>query len=370
MSDYLWKALLTEFVGTFTLVFVGAGAVALTAAQGGSLVVSGFAFGLVLMTLIYTWGSYSGAHFNPAVSFGFAVAGRMNWWLMIGYWIAQLLGGIAAGALIAYFFGTDNGAGASVGSFTNSDAWRAVLLEAFLTFFLVVTYLFITRNPFLAIASGLAIGMVLTFAMFVGGPLTGASMNPARSLGPAIFSSNMGTYWIYIVGPLIGALVAALVYKLFTIDWSCCDKVDDCGNPVLDACGNPLKECERPCVDSCGNPIKVCGDVQYEKYTRVERKIGHHQETVLGAVGGWLGAHGMSPRYMMQEMQHAGVGDKISEQARTFLSGGDTSLGSLPVLNSGASSVSNVSQPAPTSTQNIMSVPSPVSTLPVLTLNG
>lgn len=375
MSDYLWKALLTEFLGTFTLVFVGAGAVALTAAQGGSLVVSGFAFGLVLMTLIYTWGSYSGAHFNPAVSFGFAVAGRMNWWLMIGYWIAQLLGGIAAGALIAYFFGTDNGAGASVGSFTNTDAWKAILLEAILTFLLVVTYLFITRNPFLAIASGLAIGMVLTFAMFVGGPLTGASLNPARSLGPAIFSSNLGTYWIYIVGPLIGALVAALVYKLFTIDWSCCDKVDDCGNPVVDACGNPLKECERPCVDSCGNPIKVCGEVQYEKYTRVERKIGHHQETVLGAVGGWLGAHGMSPRYMMQEMQHAGVGDVIHEKASALMAGGDPSLGSLPVLKSGASA-SSVAAPSPLasvnqSTQNIMSVPAAsVQSLPTLTLTA
>lgn len=383
MSDYLWKALLTEFLGTFTLVFVGAGAVALTAAQGGSLVVSGFAFGLVLMTLIYTWGSYSGAHFNPAVSFGFAVAGRMNWWLMIGYWIAQLLGGIAAGALIAYFFGTDNGAGASVGVFTNTDAWKAILLEAFLTFFLVITYLFITRNPFLAIASGLAIGMVLTFAMFVGGPLTGASMNPARSLGPAIFSNNMGTYWIYIVGPLIGALVAALIYKLFTIDWSCCDKLDDCGNPVLDACGNPLKECERPCVDSCGNPIKNdCGEVQYEKYTRVERKIGHHQETVLGAVGGWLGAHGMSPHYMMQEMQHAGVGEKIHEKAAAWAAGSDPSLGSLPVLPSGASSVVNTPAayptPVATTTQNIMSptlsqVPTatvPAGSLPVLTLNA
>src|SRR4030042_3109293 len=103
MSDYLWKSLLSEFIGTFTLVFIGASAVALTVAQGGSILNSAFAFGLALMTIIYVWGSYSGAHVNPAVSFGFAVAGQMNWGLMLGYWIAQLLGGIAAAALVAYF---------------------------------------------------------------------------------------------------------------------------------------------------------------------------------------------------------------------------------------------------------------------------
>lgn len=240
MADYLWKALLAEFVGTFTLVFIGASAVALTIAQGGSLLTSAFAFGLALMTIIYVWGSYSGAHVNPAVSFGFAVAGQMNWGLMLGYWVAQLLGGIAAAALVAYFFGTATGAGASIGSLTNTDAWKAILMEAFLTFFLVLAYLFIYRNPMLALISGIAIGLVLTFCFLAGGALTGASTNPARSLGPAIFSNNMGTYWIYIVGPLLGALVAALVYKLFTVDFSCCDKVDECGNKILDECGRPI----------------------------------------------------------------------------------------------------------------------------------
>lgn len=306
MIDYIWKALLSEFVGTFTLVFVGCGAVALTAAQGGSLVGSAFAFGLALMVIIYTWGSYSGAHVNPAVSFGFAVAGRMNWWLMLGYWIAQLVGAIAAAALIAYFFGTGTGAGASIGSLTNTNAWAAVLLEAFLTFFLVITFLFVTRNPMLAIASGLAIGLVLTFDMLVGAPLTGASMNPARSLGPAIFSNNLGTYWIYVVGPLLGALVAGLVYKLFTIDWSCCTKVDECGNPVLDECGKPLKECKRPVLDNCGNEMKDCdGNTMYETYSKHERKLTHMQETPILYIGEWMSAHGLDPRYIKQEISHA-----------------------------------------------------------------
>lgn len=306
MSDYLWKALLAEFIGTFTLVFIGASAVALTVAQGGSILNSAFAFGLALMTIIYVWGSYSGAHVNPAVSFGFAVAGQMNWGLMLGYWIAQLLGGIAAAALVAYFFGTASGAGASVGILTNTDAWKAVLLEAFLTFFLVIAYLFIYRNPFLAIVSGIAIGLVLTFAMLAGGYLTGASLNPARSLGPAIFSNNIGTWWIYIVGPLLGALVAALIYKLFTVNFSCCDKVDECGNKILDECGRPLKECKRPLVDNCGKPVKDCHGVQqYDTYVTHERKLTHHQETPLMAAGEWMSAHGFDPRYIRQEVGHA-----------------------------------------------------------------
>jgi MIP family channel proteins len=285
MGDFLWKSLISEFIGTFTLVFIGASAVALTLAQGGSLLGSAFAFGLVLMTLIYVWGPYSGAHLNPAVSFGFAVAGQMNWALMLGYWVAQLVGGIAAAALVMYFFGTANGAGASIGSLTNTDAWKAILLEAFLTFFLVLAYLFIYRNPMLAIVAGIAIGLVLTFAMLAAGPLTGASMNPARSLGPAIFSNNMGTYWIYIVGPLLGALVAALIYKLFVRDWSCCDKLDDCGKPILDACGNKLKVCKRPVVDSCGRAISDCNGAKFEQYLKVDRKYGHMQETPLHYMG-------------------------------------------------------------------------------------
>lgn len=306
MSDYVWRSLLSEFLGTFLLLFIGLSAVSLTLAQGGSTLVSAFAFGLALMTMIYIWGSYSGGHFNPSVSFGFAVAGQMNWGLMLGYWIAQLLGGIAAAALVAYFFGTATGVGASVGILTSTDAWKAVLFEAFLTFILVAAYLFIYRNPFMALISGVAIGLVLTFAILAGSYLTGASMNPARSLGPAIFSNNIGTWWIYIVGPLLGALVAALIYKLFTVDFGCCDKVDECGNKILDECGNPLKECKRPLVDNCGKTIKDChGDTQYDTYLKHERKLTHHQETPLMALGEKMSAHGFDPRYIRQEVSHA-----------------------------------------------------------------
>lgn len=335
MSDYLWKSLLTEFIGTFTLVFIGAGAVALTAQQGGSLVGSAFAFGLVLMTIIYTWGTYSGAHVNPAVSFGFALAGRMNWGLMIGYWIAQLLGAIAAGALIAYFFGTENGAGASVGSLTYTDQWKAVLLEAILTFFLVITVLFVTRNPMLAIASGLAIGLVLTFDMLVGAPLTGASMNPARSLGPAIFSNNMSSYWIYVIGPLLGALVAALVYKLYVTNWSCCVKVDECGNKITDECGNTLLECKRPVVDNCGKQVVDCDGPKWETYTTVDRKLGHHQESILSTIGGTMGAYGVDPRYIKQELSH------IARDQGLDISQGAVSKSAVDTILHGPNTLSN-----------------------------
>lgn len=302
MGDYLWKSLLVEFLGTFTLVFVGASSVALSVQEGKSLLASAFAFGLALMAIIYTWGQYSGAHVNPAVSLGFAASGQMNWFLMLGYWCAQLLGGIAAGGLIAYFFGTETGVGASVGSLTNTQPWKAIFMEALLTFFLVVSYLFIYRNPMKALIAGLAIGLVLAFTYIAGASLTGASTNPARSLGPAIFSNNMGTYWIYIVGPIIGALVAALTYKLLTFEFNCCDMVDDCGKKIKDSCGNTMKTCKRPRVDNCGKQLEDCNGKLWDRYTKHERKLNHMQETPLTALGGWMSSHGVDPSWVKQEM--------------------------------------------------------------------
>jgi MIP family channel proteins len=302
MEAVLWKSLLTEFLGTFTLVFVGASSVALTIQEGGSPLASAFAFGLALMVLIYTWGQYSGAHFNPAVSLGFAASGQMNWFLMFGYWIAQIVGGIAAAALVAYFFGTENGAGAAVGSLTDTDAWKAVFSEAIITFFLVVSYLFIYRSPMKALISGLAIGMVLTFSYIATQSLTGASANPARALGPAIFGNTLGSYWIYIVGPLFGALAAALVYKLFTFEWNCCDKLDECGNVVKDACGNTIKVCKQPRVDECGKVVTDCNGVVYDTYTKHHRCLSHYQETPMTALGGMLAEQGINPKWLKQEM--------------------------------------------------------------------
>ena len=284
MSDQIWKSLLAEFIGTFTLVFVGASAVAWASSSDSGMLLKGLAFGLALITLIYMWNKLSGAHFNPAVSLGFAVSGQMGFGLMIGYWIVQLLGGIAAAALVAYLFGTaTNNAGASVGNLTYSDSWKAVLVEAILTFFLVLAYLFFYSNPMMGLISGLAIGLILAFAMFAGGSLTGASMNPARSLGPAIFGSTLDSIWIYIVGPLIGALVAALIYKLITYRYGCCYKKDECGEKIKDECGNCIMECKVPKVDCCGELVKdECGKVCYDVVEEIQRKKGYKQEDIFG----------------------------------------------------------------------------------------
>jgi MIP family channel proteins len=254
----LWQVLVGEFIGTFALVFFGASAAALTTAQGGSILGTGIAFWLVLMTMIYVFGSYTGAHFNPAVSFGLALTGRMNWGIMLAYWIVQFLAGIAAAAMILYFFGSESGVGATVGTLTNTLPWTALLAEAIATFFLVITVLIVTRNPTLSIIAGVAIGAALGMGVIALNHITGGSLNPARSLGPAIFSGNISTIWIYIIGPLLGGLIAAIVYRVFVHDFNCCYKVDDCGNKVLDDCGKPIKECKRPLIDNCGRLIKTC----------------------------------------------------------------------------------------------------------------
>ena len=323
MAEYMWKALFAEFIGTFALVFVGASAVALTASQGGSILASALAFGLALMMVIYIWGTFSGAHVNPAVSLGFAVSGQMSWVLMLGYWIAQLLGGIAAAALVVYFFGTSTGAGASIGSFTHTNMWKAVLMEALLTMFLVITYLLVYRNPLNAIVSGLIIGLVLSFCTIVGGSVTGASTNPARSLGPAIFSMNMGTYWIYIVGPIIGALVAALVYKLFTYEYSCTNKTGVCGEGLKNACGKPLKECSKPMVDSCGNPVlDEHGNQKTYTFTKVATNPGYMQETNMTAVARMMQSMGIDPSYVAQEVIQ-------SVEATNVTAGGDQAVATV-----------------------------------------
>lgn len=210
----LWKALFAEFLGTFSLVLIIAGVATLTPAQGGSILAVGIASALILIALIYIFGQYSGAHFNPAVSLGITVVGQMSWLKMLLYWIVQFAGGILAALLVVYLFGS---AGATIGSLTNTEPWKAVAAEAIATFFLVLTILFITQNKLLTTVGGIAIGFVLAAGIIAIGFLTGGSLNPARSLGPAIFSNNLSTYWIYLIGPLIGGLVAAIVYWLYSL---------------------------------------------------------------------------------------------------------------------------------------------------------
>lgn len=215
------KAALAEFIGTFTLVFIGAGAGALADPGSAGLVGVALAHGLALMVIVYTWGSISGAHVNPAVTLGVAFTGRINSLTAVIYWTSQFLGAIAASYLLAYLIGTQNGLGATVGSLTpvvageGGSAAKTIVCEAVLTFFLVASVMasgVLNKNANLA---GVAIGLVLTMDIIMGGSLTGASMNPARTFGPALVlrhQQDIGYFWMYLVGPFIGATIAALLY--------------------------------------------------------------------------------------------------------------------------------------------------------------
>lgn len=328
MEDALWKSLLAEFFGTLILMFVGLSALAITFAQGGSIVSYAFAFGLAFMSLIYALGSYSGAHFNPAVSFGYACAGRMNWLLMIGYWIAQILGAFAAAGLVLWFFGSGTDTWGSVGSLTNTEVWKSFILEAIITFILVFVILLVTRNPIFSVAGGLAIGLVLTFNTFAAFTLTGASMNPARSLATSSLTGNIGTYWVYAFGPLLGALVAAIIFRIMNKKWGCCKKVDDCGNVVTDACGNPITVCKRPMLDNCGKCITDCNGKVYETYETVEHKLNHMQQTWPMAIGGWMTEHGLAPQYVGNEISKVIHEEKLSVDSVV----NSTNMSALPQL--------------------------------------
>jgi aquaporin Z len=211
MQDNL-KPSLAEFFGTFTLVFIGAGAGIQSA--GGILGVA-MAHGVALMVIVYTWGRISGAHVNPAVTFGLAITGKVRWDTAAFYWVAQFLGGIAAAFLLAWLIGAG---GETKGSLTEADVLKTIVIEAVLTFFLVLTVYasgVAARN---GNAAGLSIGYVLVMDILLGGALTGASMNPARTLGPALVARDVTYLLPYFVGPLAGGALAALLYDRMFMD--------------------------------------------------------------------------------------------------------------------------------------------------------
>lgn len=204
------RALLAEFAGTFALVFVGTGAIVLNDNTGGAVTHLGvsLAFGLVVTTMIYLLGRVSGAHINPAVTLAFWSIRRISSPLALGYVASQFLGGICASGVLFIPFPAHGTLGATL---PDIGGFQTAALEGFLTFFLVSVVLSFNdaKLPIAAFA-GLAIGAVVGLEAFFAGPFTGASMNPARSLGPALFSGNLGTLWIYFAGPGAGAFLATL----------------------------------------------------------------------------------------------------------------------------------------------------------------
>ncbi len=206
---------IAEFVGTFGIVFAPVALSATAKFSGGDsgLMAAAWVSGLSVLAMIYALGHISAAHFNPAVTLGFAVAGRFPWRYVLPYWAAEFAGGITAAAVVALMFGGGYGAHVpAAGSFA-----RAVSMEAVLTFFLMLVIISVATDKRVnGAVPGLAIGLTVVFDVLIGGSITGGSMNPARSLGPALFAggSAMANYWIYVIGPSLGAVVASRLYEV------------------------------------------------------------------------------------------------------------------------------------------------------------
>lgn len=201
------KRLFAEFLGTFGLVFAGAGAIVINA-QTGAITHPGIAitFGLVVMAMIYCFGDVSGAHLNPAVTTAFAAAKRFPWREVPGYIAAQTMGAFGAVGLLRLLFPADGKLGATLPLGTPEQSF---VLEIVLTFFLMLVVLSVsTGSKEKGITAGIAIGGVIALEAMFAGPICGASMNPVRSLAPAVISGHLEHFWIYLAGPLIGALLA------------------------------------------------------------------------------------------------------------------------------------------------------------------
>ncbi|MCZ6795238.1 MAG: aquaporin [Planctomycetota bacterium] len=221
----LLRCCVAEMIGTFFLTFVGAGAIVMTAIpeSGAALITVALAHGLALSMAVYATGHISGGHINPAVTVAMLVRGKIKPPDAAGYVVAQLVGAVLAALCVNGCFPAEPVAavkiGATLGSLSAANPGATLVIEAILTFLLVTTIFAVAvdsrgaKNIY-----GFAIGLTVTFDILCAGPITGASMNPARSFGPALVDgSHWGPQWIYWVGPIIGACVAAVVYDLVLI---------------------------------------------------------------------------------------------------------------------------------------------------------
>ena len=202
------KRLFAEFLGTFALVFAGTGAIVVNHASGGAIGHAGIAivFGLIVLAMIYTFGDVSGAHLNPAVTIGFSVAGRFPLGDVPGYVSAQLGGAFAASGLLKLLFPLDTTLGTTLPTGSVSQSF---ILEIVLTAILMFVILSVSSgSQEKGITAGIAIGSVIALEAMFAGPICGASMNPARSLAPAIVSGNFQHLWLYPVATILGALIA------------------------------------------------------------------------------------------------------------------------------------------------------------------
>jgi aquaporin NIP len=207
------RLLAAEGMGVFALVFAGCGAVMVNAKTGspGSAGVA-VTFGLVIMAMIYALGHISGAHLNPAVTFAFALTRHFPWRRALGYWAAQIAGAVVAAALLRAALGDVADLGATLPSGSDGQAFT---FEVVMTLFLMLVIVAVaTDTRAIGEAAAVAIGGTVALDALFGGPVSGASMNPARSLGPALVSGELQSLWIYLVAPVVGAALGALAYQL------------------------------------------------------------------------------------------------------------------------------------------------------------
>jgi aquaporin NIP len=209
----LARSLVAELIGTFALVFAGCGAIVVDAKTGelGRLGIA-FSFGLVITVMIYALGHISGAHFNPAVTFAFALTRHFPWPRVASYWAAQLAGAIVAALVLRASLGNVADLGATTPS---GSAGQSFLWELILTFFLMLVVMAVaTDTRAVGEAAAIAIGATVALDALFGGPVSGASMNPARSLGPGLVSGELSSIWVYLLAPLAGAAIAGVTYQL------------------------------------------------------------------------------------------------------------------------------------------------------------
>jgi aquaporin Z len=217
------KNYISEFIGTFAMIFCGTGAMTINEITGGDVthVGIGITWGLIVMAMIYAFGEISGAHFNPAVSIAFAYAKKFSWKEVPKYILFQVAGAFSASLLLMWLFPKSELLGATI---PTVDVWRAFVLEMILTYFLMVVIINVsTGSKEVGMMAGIAIGSVVLLEALFAGPITNASMNPARSLAPNIVSGNIEGLWLYIFAPIIGALLAVVSCKFVKYE-NCCDE--------------------------------------------------------------------------------------------------------------------------------------------------
>jgi MIP family channel proteins len=210
--------LIGEFIGTFTLIFIGAGSIIMDHVTNGAVGLTGIALahGLAIACMASATGAVSGGHLNPAVSVGLLVAGKINGTRALKYIIAQCAGGVAGAAALNFVAPAASATATTLGTpmlGTDTSVAQGLVVEIILTFFLMFVIYGTAVDARAPRMAALFIGLTVTFDVFTGGPLTGAAMNPARSLGPALVSGHLADMWIYWLGPILGAILAAMVYK-------------------------------------------------------------------------------------------------------------------------------------------------------------